>query len=682
MKADFGGGANFEEEFDELYENVELSEPKRGPEAPNEIVEEKTHDSSDLPFSADVQQDNANAERRFSVKDMPQIARWETALQQHLPTEDFKEFKSSVLDKIRRNIRDSMYHLAENPSIRSPFNLTGSFGGAHISRKTSLQKVMGTQTIFGAHRSNCNLHATTIDNPKYNSGEGYPIHVRMRHDIIHGIMPEHHQTVNWVNLYFDLIYVAAIIKFSDSIANEIENTHSLLLAFTLFLVIWEETVLVENRFEFLGFWLKFIMKFSFIFHGALVLGIGINSVHIMDERHFSAMFYFYAIAWAQTSFLYLFMFRTIEAAEDHCNFFGVCHVILSICAFFIGMYVDSDNAEVCFFILLALVLMCHFCTIFVRSLQLSINLHHYTERHGLLIIILLGEGIISMVTPPVAVDLDQYILVFGGYLAISCIYFLYFEFQPKKINLHGLRANGRAILWMMSHILLHPAILAMCIGFKMMVKYQVKYYIYEQGGYDGRRMLGPEPSPASSNYGANPYGEFATVKQEKLLYWGLFASFQLIGMQWFSHFFYWRKVCDSSKFKENLIILAWLLHSIALLFPAWFPRELTRVELVCTEAAICFSGLFTVTLFEVFAGTHMQENSDEESESEISVEEQLERALHKAESKPPTGVGLRQITRNAERKTTRAKSQKSRQSFNIHTDVAAHERTLYSDIDE
>ena len=93
MKADFGGGANFEEEFDELYENVELPEPKRGPEATNEIVEEKTHDSSDLPFNADVQQDNANAERRFSVKDMPQIARWETALQQHLPTEDFKEFK-------------------------------------------------------------------------------------------------------------------------------------------------------------------------------------------------------------------------------------------------------------------------------------------------------------------------------------------------------------------------------------------------------------------------------------------------------------------------------------------------------------------------------------------------------------------------------------------------------------
>eukprot|EP00493_Phyllostaurus_siculus_P001859 UN01869 len=51
------------------------------------------------------------------------------------------------------------------------------------------------------------------------------------------------------------------------------------------------------------------------------------------------------------------------------------------------------------------------------------------------------------------------------------------------------------------------AILAMCIGFKMMVKYQVIN--------DGRRMLGPGPS--ASNYGANTYGEFATVKQEKLL---------------------------------------------------------------------------------------------------------------------------------------------------------------------
>ena len=69
----------------------------------------------------------------------------------------------------------------------------------------------------------------------------------------------------------------------------------------------------------------------------------------------------------------------------------------------------------------------------MKSLQLSINLHHYTERHGLLIIILLGEvniekdfvsntiripfckGIISMVTPDVAVEVDQYMLVFGGY---------------------------------------------------------------------------------------------------------------------------------------------------------------------------------------------------------------------------------------------------------------------------
>ena len=86
----------------------------------------------------------------------------------------------------------------------------------------------------------------------------------------------------------------------------------------------------------------------------------------MDQRHFSAMFYFYAIAWAQTSFLYLFMFRTIKAAEDHCNFFGVCHVILSICAFFIGMYVDSNNAEVCFFVNTILIGFhaCGFCVLY------------------------------------------------------------------------------------------------------------------------------------------------------------------------------------------------------------------------------------------------------------------------------------------------------------------------------
>merc|ERR1719300_422050 len=226
-----------------------------------------------------------------------------------------------------------------------------------------------------------------------------------------------------------------------------------------------------------------------------------------------------------------------------------------------------------------------------------------------------------------------------------------------------------------------------------MVKYQVKYYAHEQGAYDGRRMLGPEPSPASSNYGANPYGEFATLNQEKLLYWGLFASFQLIGMQWFSHFFYWRKICDSSKFKENIVILAWLLHSIALLFPAWFPGELTRVELVCTEAAICFSGLFTVTLFEVFEGTHVQESLDEESDSDTPLDDHahLDRALHKSKApSTPTGVGLRQITRPAERKKTRSKSQKSRKSIdspesnthNIDTDFKSRERRFYSDIDE
>jgi len=385
------------------------------------------------------------------------------------------------------------------------------------------------------------------------------------------------------------------------------------------------------------------MKFSFVFHGALVLGIGINSVHIfdVDDTHFSAMFYFYAIAWTQTSILYLFMFRAIDAAKAHCTFFGICHALLAIAAFFMGWFGDSDNAEIFFGILLFLVLLTHFCTIFMKSLQLSINLHHYTERHGLLIIILLGEGIISLVSPEVRVDLDQYVLVFGGYLAISCIYFLYFEFQPKSMPQHGLRSGGRAFVWIISHLLLHPAILAMCIGFKMMLKYEVKYYEQEHDihrrflGDSGGGAVGSAELLGDASYGSDSYGydsgyssgsyyskydEYPTSNQEKLLYWGIFASFQLVGFQWFSHFFYWRKFCQMQNPKENLIVLSWVLHSVALIFPL-YSETLSRVNLVVAEACICFSGLVTNMLFELFAGKAHKINSvNGDSDSEVDEE--------------------------------------------------------------
>merc|ERR1719499_1349985 len=108
-------------------------------------------------------------------------------------------------------------------------------------------------------------------------------------------------------------------------------------------------------------------------------------------QHQRAMFVFYAVAWAQTGGLFTLMFALIP------------------------------------FILL--VYSIHVATYWRPELQLSINVHHYIERHGLLIIILLGEGIISLVAADVAVDVDQYVIAFGCFFTISFLYFLYFEFQ-------------------------------------------------------------------------------------------------------------------------------------------------------------------------------------------------------------------------------------------------------------
>merc|ERR1719219_193765 len=101
----------------------------------------------------------------------------------------------------------------------------------------------------------------------------------------------------------------------------------------------------------------------------------------------------------------------------------------------------------------------------------------------------------------------------------------------------------------------------------MMVKYQVKYHQQEN---PLRRALA-----ADSGYNST-YDEYPTENQSQVLYGGMTAAFILIGVQWFSHFFYWREFVRKLRSQENTIIFTWILHGIAMLFPAYTNWNLTR----------------------------------------------------------------------------------------------------------
>jgi len=106
-----------------------------------------------------------------------------------------------------------------------------------------------------------------------------------------------------------------------------------------------------------------------------------------------------------------------------------------------------------------------------RERRLPVHVGHVAERHGLFIMIHLGESILQIVLPNSLGRTEAYIVALLGLIVAYNIHNIYFEAQPFTMSHHALR---RTMFWSRNFVYLHmflcPSLLSLGCGLKILIE--------------------------------------------------------------------------------------------------------------------------------------------------------------------------------------------------------------------
>eukprot|EP00494_Astrolonche_serrata_P033640 UN33909 len=233
-------------------------------------------------------------------------------------------------------------------------------------------------------------------------------------------------------LFFDLIYVAAIVRLSGYMSHDVDHLYEYLLAFILMLFVWIDLVYIESRFapdndkftETVGHVMLSV-------HGACVLVMGLNATDFVNGLHYQAFLTAYALAKMSTGQWQFQLGYAIPRAKKHLFAEGVCSVIMVVLALGLSIIAKVADKDRWWIVSSLIFLNClHWFShqvvwfIFEKKELLPFEIEHLAERHSLLLIIVIGEGVISLLYVDTELDRDQYLVIFLSY-AILAVFFSY-----------------------------------------------------------------------------------------------------------------------------------------------------------------------------------------------------------------------------------------------------------------
>ena len=338
----------------------------------------------------------------------------------------------------------------------------------------------------------------------------------------------------WVELFFDLVFVACIVHLSSeavysigsdsyrrrlAAAAEYDNgeCHNgaydfLFTCFAQFLLLssfWQEQVMYTTHFVLNAHIDELIRLFYMMF----VLAMGI---FIADDTDYHIGFFLsYACLRVVSCFMYLRVFY-IPRAKPHAMYHIILHsvIVLVLIALISARYVGCSLDYFAIYISLFVIeygsgvfqwkisdIWCNRAIADAEgdkdlkevAVALPLNVPHISERYGLFVMIILGEALIAVMTADIGtLDLSQFewtddgsppdllkVFFFLGIFVLSyCIGRLYYGCQPSEeailhgLDTHALRINKtRARLYIHSHTILFAALLGYGIGIKLASKH-------------------------------------------------------------------------------------------------------------------------------------------------------------------------------------------------------------------
>jgi low temperature requirement protein LtrA len=275
--------------------------------------------------------------------------------------------------------------------------------------------------------------------------------------------------VAWLELFYDLVFVAAVVTFSDAISfsPNLGRIGAVDAAFAAMWLIWLATTLHANRFRDDG-----AIQRALVLVQMLLLTV--NAVAVGDgfEAHPALISVTYALLAIDVAVMYA---RGAHGRDDsgrlaalRRNQYGAAALPIVIAAF------TPEAARVVLWLVgLALLAWPTLGFRFGRYGSVPpFDEHHFVERLGLLTIIVCGESFVkvsllaadgSLDGIDLAVLVTMFVFVFG-------VWWSYFDDVPKA----GLRPQpARATGWLLGHLLLQLSLVAAAVGYAKVLGYEL-----------------------------------------------------------------------------------------------------------------------------------------------------------------------------------------------------------------
>jgi low temperature requirement protein LtrA len=301
--------------------------------------------------------------------------------------------------------------------------------------------------------------------------------------------PDTHKAATWIELFSDLAIVAACIKlsafFKGSGISETGLLRFVSLA-ALFIELWGGLMFYSTRFydtkaQLFHQFVYFGVTASLVFMGTFVVD-PVNLPHSATHARLLG-----ASSDADVGFQWM-VFPFSVAAACACATLGAANAALAVMlprvrvmgavytvSYGLGVVLcaiaahSGSEAAPWLFLATALTLKAGPTVIgyFPPSVRPPVHVEHVAERFGLLLMLVLGEGVISLVLPVIEADVPH--LIFVG-VSLTLLWLLreaYYSGQPFKAKHHAMRRKANAGRWFAhAHLPLNIAALSVGVALK------------------------------------------------------------------------------------------------------------------------------------------------------------------------------------------------------------------------
>ena len=286
---------------------------------------------------------------------------------------------------------------------------------------------------------------------------------------------DHEKKASWLELFYDLIFVASIIQLGDALSDGVDHKRGLesflwfAVHFVPLWVCWTGFTFYSNRFDVDDLTHRLLVFLQMAAVGAVAISAPMAMrFENADPRPFE---FAYAIAQMVLVIMYARAYKHTPVARDFSRYWGTVFAVGSL-LWFAAIFVPSPLNYVLWVFGIGSILLAPLSRASrAISEQYPADQEHLSERYGLLTIIVLGESFVKVLSFLAADDhnIDPEYLAKGAFnLSITCaVWWVYFDdIAGSKIK----EGKFTWITWLYGHLPLGMAITAVGVAVKYAVK--------------------------------------------------------------------------------------------------------------------------------------------------------------------------------------------------------------------